>query len=125
MLHHNSTLSFQTDIFNGSDFVYATMVSPFITGSNDISNLKVIKIGKFCFLTGRIIFDEAPTVNAIIAKIPSEYSPPIHHRFQLVLYGTTYITIGINANGDINYLGANISNPTGTTYGTAFWVCNN
>lgn len=98
------------------------MASGFSTGSDNNAKLKVVRVGAFCFLSGRIVISGTPTADSTIATIPSVYAPPMHHRFSLIVYGSSYISIGINTDGTIKYLGTNVSDPTGTTYGTAFWL---
>lgn len=112
-----------SEILTGEDVAYATMSSAFSTGSDDNAKLKVVREGAFCLLTGRIVISSTPTANDIIATIPAEYAPPMHHRFPLIIYGTSYISVGIDSDGTIKYLGSNVSDPTGTTYGTAYWLC--
>lgn len=107
---------------NGEDFAYATMASGYSEGADNNAKLKVVRFGAFCMLSGRIAFLQASEVGSTIATIPSEYAPPMHHRFPLMVYGSSYITIGIDLDGTIKYLGSNVDSPTGTTYGTACWL---
>lgn len=108
---------------NGEDFAYATMASGYSEGADNNVKLKVIRFGAFCMLSGRIAFLQASEVGSTIATIPSEYAPPMHHRFQLAVYGGETITIGVDADGTIKLLNKSITDGGGTTYGTAWWVC--
>ena len=98
------------------------MSSDYTEGADNNTKLKVVRVGAFCVLSGRIAFLQASTINSTIAIIPSEYAPPMHHRFVLAVYGGETITIGINTDGTITLLNKTVTDGGGTTYGTAIWL---